>query len=65
MNMAVDPAKLADAHAVADKLTDLPQEALLYIAGYAEGSRDAAKRKNGGCKPYKDPSDTAPDQDSE
>lgn len=32
--------KLADAKSVANKLADLPKEALLYIAGYAEGCRD-------------------------
>lgn len=32
--------KLADAKSVAGKLADLPKEALLYIAGYAEGCRD-------------------------
>ena len=35
--------KLADVQTVADKLADLPQEALLYIAGYAEGFRDRPK----------------------
>lgn len=38
-----DTNKLADAQIVADKLTGLPKEALLYIAGYAEGSRDKPK----------------------
>lgn len=43
MNLAVDAAKLADAQTIADKLADLPKEALLYIAGYAEGCRDRPK----------------------
>ena len=37
MGAAVDTARLADAQSLADRLKDLPQEALLYIAGYAEG----------------------------
>lgn len=35
-----DISKLADVKTVANKLADLPKEALLYIAGYAEGCRD-------------------------
>ena len=35
--------RLADAKAVAEKLSSLPQEALLYIAGYAEGFSDSHK----------------------
>lgn len=35
-----DPAKLADVQDVADKLEMLPREALIYIAGYAEGVKD-------------------------
>lgn len=33
----IDTSKLSDAQTVAEKLTGLPKEALLYIAGYAEG----------------------------
>lgn len=40
MYTRVDPEKLADAQAIAQKLVSLPKEALLYIAGYAEGCRD-------------------------
>lgn len=36
----IDTRKLSDAQTVAEKLTGLPKEALLYIAGYAEGCRD-------------------------
>ena len=32
-----DTSKLADARTVAENLAGLPKEALLYIAGYAEG----------------------------
>lgn len=35
-----DTSKLADARTVAENLAGLPKEALLYIAGYAEGYRD-------------------------
>lgn len=38
--MYVDLAKLSDIQIIADKLGGLPKEALLYIAGYAEGCRD-------------------------
>lgn len=41
----IDLKKLADAQNVADSLSELPKEALLYIAGYAEGWRDKPKRK--------------------
>lgn len=41
----IDTAKLADAQVVAERLTGLPKEALLYIAGYAEGCRDKPNRK--------------------
>lgn len=41
--MYIDITKLADTQVVADKLGGLPKEALLYIAGYAEGFRDRAK----------------------
>lgn len=37
----IDTAKLADVQNVASKLASLPEKALLYIAGYAEGVRDA------------------------
>lgn len=40
MSVVIDPAKLADAQVIADKLVGLPKEALIYIAGYAEGCRD-------------------------
>lgn len=40
-----DTNKLSDAQTVAEKLTGLPKEALLYIAGYAEGCRDRPTRK--------------------
>ena len=40
-----DTNKLSDAQTVANKLTGLPKEALLYIAGYAEGCRDKPNRK--------------------
>lgn len=41
----IDTSKLSDAQTVAEKLTGLPKEALLYIAGYAEGCRDKPKRR--------------------
>lgn len=41
----IDLKKLADAQVVADSLSGLPKEALIYIAGYAEGWRDRPKRK--------------------
>lgn len=34
-------AKVADVQYVAEKLAELPRDALMYIAGYAEGRRDA------------------------
>lgn len=44
--MTVDLNKVSDIQAVADKLAELPKDALLYIAGYAEGIRDRrTKRK--------------------
>ena len=53
-----DTNKLSDAKTVAEKLTGLPKEALLYIAGYAEGCRDKPNRKrrkkeqtNQDCRP--------------
>lgn len=44
----MDLKKLCDAQNIADQLADLPQEALLYIAGYAEGFRDRPKRRRKG-----------------
>lgn len=41
MHPNIDTAKLADVQNVASKLASLPEKALLYIAGYAEGVRDA------------------------
>lgn len=41
----IDLKKLEDAQVVADSLSGLPKEALIYIAGYAEGWRDKPKRK--------------------
>ena len=41
MNPSIDTAKLVDVQNVASKLASLPEKALLYIAGYAEGVRDA------------------------
>lgn len=35
-----DSSKLSDAQAIADKLANLPKEALIYIAGYSEGYKD-------------------------
>lgn len=40
-----DTSKLADARTVAENLAGLPKEALLYIAGYAEGYRDRPARR--------------------
>lgn len=37
--MNKEPSKIADAKTVADKLAELPKDALFYIAGYAEGIR--------------------------
>lgn len=44
MNHGINPEKLADVQRVSDKLTGLPKDALIYIAGYAEGRRDNPKR---------------------
>ena len=38
--MSMDLTRLSDAQAIAAILDELPKEALLYIAGYAEGMRD-------------------------
>lgn len=43
--MHVNLENLADAQSIADNLALLPKEALLYIAGYAEGRRDRPARK--------------------
>ena len=43
--MHVNLQNLADAQSIADNLALLPKEALLYIAGYAEGRRDRPARK--------------------
>lgn len=40
-----DTSKLADARTIAENLAGLPKEALLYIAGYAEGFRDRPAQK--------------------
>lgn len=41
--MHVNLENLADAQSIADNLALLPKEALLYIAGYAEGRRGQAR----------------------
>lgn len=41
----VDINKISDTQNVADRLAGLPKEALIYIAGYAEGCRDKPRRK--------------------
>ena len=38
--MNINLEKISEAQIVANKLLELPKEALLYIAGYAEGRRD-------------------------
>lgn len=43
--MSINLDKVSDAQTVAEKLTKLPKEALLYIAGYAEGCRDRPAQK--------------------
>lgn len=48
MSAAISPDRLADAKAVAEKLSDLPKESLLYIAGYVEGCRYKPKERDGG-----------------
>ena len=45
MYAIIDAAKLADIQELADKLAQLPESALLYIAGYAEGRADAAREQ--------------------
>lgn len=50
-NMNVNLEKISEVQTVADKLAELPKEALLYIAGYAEGVRDKPKRKKKTVKP--------------
>lgn len=49
--MSTDLAKISDAQAVADKLSKLPKEALLYIAGYVEGVKDRIPPDNPKKKP--------------
>lgn len=49
MNVNLD--KVSEVQAVADKLAELPKEALLYIAGYTEGVRDKPKKKKKTAKP--------------
>ena len=43
--MCLNLERLADAQTVSDKLSGLPKESLIYIAGYAEGCRDRPARK--------------------
>ena len=43
MHAPIDTAQLADAQHVADKLTELPKDALLFVAGYVEGRLDQRK----------------------
>lgn len=43
--MSINLDRVSDAQIVAEKLTGLPKEALLYIAGYAEGCRDRPARE--------------------
>lgn len=45
MYMKIDPAKLADAQTVADKLATLPRDALLYISGYVGGFKDGTNQQ--------------------
>lgn len=55
-----DTNKLSDAQTVANKLTGLPKEALLYIAGYAEGCRDRPTRKRRKGEKTNGESDSSP-----
>ena len=43
--MSINLDRVSDAQIIADRLVGLPKEALLYIAGYAEGYRDRPARK--------------------
>ena len=43
--MSINLDRVSDAQIIADRLVGLPKEALLYIAGYAEGCRDKPARK--------------------
>lgn len=43
--MSINLDRVSDAQIIADRLVGLPKEALLYIAGYAEGYRDRPTRK--------------------
>lgn len=45
MHARLDPVKLADVQMVADKLADLPKDALFYISGYVEGRRDTMEHQ--------------------
>lgn len=45
MHQKIDTAKLADVQSVADKLAQLPEKVLVYIAGYAEGALDTSGKK--------------------
>lgn len=47
MYTRIDPAKLADVQTVANKLADLPRDALIYISGYVEGCRGTVERQAG------------------
>ncbi len=44
MYARLDPVKLADAQTVANKLADLPKDALIYISGYVEGRHDRERK---------------------
>lgn len=39
-----DTEKLADARNVAEKLSGLPRDALIYISGYSDGRRDENRK---------------------
>lgn len=39
----IDTAELVDLQNVANKLVNLPEKVLLYIAGYTEGAHDATR----------------------
>lgn len=57
MYARLDPVKLADVQTVANKLADLPKDALLYISGYVEGRRDAMERQMDQLQPSNQPPD--------
>ena len=49
--MSINLDRVSDAQIIADRLVGLPKEALLYIAGYAEGYRDSIPPKpHPGCR---------------